>query len=252
MRVFFLIILSSALLFSCSEKQATEEVSAVKVESKEENIIPVGPTDTIDYNFVWINKTYLSQLKKTGAHGKLWNKFKTFAIGLAPNETDLLLLNDENAGFGYFQQVKDQKLYLIPDSEENKTLEVKWLKKGQSFIINIDTLEKTSLTDPNYIVHNLLYKGEYLFNGKTVTFDGEGRIKNLDNFNSYRPEYGEENLDQENIIDLYVDSLHVAEFRADTLNLYKFICEERHNDTRSIACKKGHKGKLKYKLIRKK
>src|SRR5690606_35712161 len=100
---------------------------------------------------------------------------------------------------------------------------------GKSFIINKDTLEKTSLTDLNYILENFLYKGEYLLNGKTVSFDGEGRIKNLGNYIHFRPEYGENNLDQENIIDLDVDSLFAAEFRGNTLNIYEFICDEQDN-----------------------
>ena len=61
-----ILVISMFLSFSCSNsnnrKNAQKEI--------------LLKSDTIDYHYVWINKSYLSELKKEKSQAKLWDKYK--------------------------------------------------------------------------------------------------------------------------------------------------------------------------------
>ena len=208
--------------------------------------------DTIDYSYTWINKSYLSKLRILKSHAKLWDKYEISCIGLAPSEQEMMILVKKfRVSYGYKQKIVNNELLLYPDEpDQTDTVKVIWLEKGKSFLINKDTLVKTTITDPNSILQSLLYLGTYKFNNKTVTFQSDGTINNFD-YDFLIPENADHNIDGNDIVELKnfnERKMFATEFINDTLKIFDFICERF--DTLGINCVKGKKGQLKYSLVK--
>src|SRR5579859_470304 len=97
----------------------------------------ISKIDTIDFSVVWINKSYLTQLKRIKSHAKLWDKYEISWLGLAPNNESMILVKRFWSGGGYKQSIINNELKLISDDQNQPdTLRVVWIEKGKTLLIN--------------------------------------------------------------------------------------------------------------------
>jgi hypothetical protein len=240
-----ILLISMLLSFSCTSFSNRKNV-------QNENLEKV---DTIDYHYIWINKSYLSELKKEKSQSKLWDKYKISYIGIAPNDFDLEVSEKFSTHNLYRQMIVNNNLLLISTEDNNaEILKVKWIKKGKSFQIGDDIFIKTKYDDPVCLLEALLYSSTYYLNDKKVVFKKNGGISNLDNYTYFtaRQSY-QETKSKFDIIELKKDlqlaEAYCAEFKGDTLFLFETMCIEM--DATELNCINYKKGPLRYKLIRK-
>jgi|SRR5579859_6961936 len=218
----------------------------------------ITKVDTIDFSLVWINKSYLTQLQKLKSHAKLWNKYEISYIGLAPNGQRMEVIKKFWTAYSYKQLIINDGLTLIPDEADGTdTLKVTWIEKETTFVVKNDTLTKTTIDDPVNIIEALLYSGEYILNGKTITVKSNGQVEGFGDYDFLQTQGSDYDLRTiNNGLDIvtfkepFKSSIpFVAEFKNDSLFLSDFICEKY--DTMRLYCLAGLKGELKYRLARK-
>lgn len=206
------------LLVSCTSKQQVKET----IPNKQSAVLL--KSDTIDYSYIWLNQAYFKGLNQGMSHAELFDTGEISYFGMAPDNKSLIVVSKFYSGNRYTQSSVGQSLTF----QGMDTLKIVQLQPNL-VKINNDTLFKSKIQDPNYILESILFSGTYqnLGSRELVKIDSLGRIKGIKEFNQINVEYTQANETSYNFVTFTGTNRgkqFIYEFENDTLKLYDQDC----------------------------
>ncbi|MES2138850.1 MAG: hypothetical protein V4511_04035 [Bacteroidota bacterium] len=216
--------------------------------------------DTVtSYSGYWATEKYISVLKETKSPSKSRAKQDFFKIPKSYKDVAPTTIYHEYGIDAYV--LKHKSSYFFKDyysvthpgsSGNNDSTEVFFSDKGNKMKVKEGVYVR--IPENNGIIEEIVFKGQYKSDGKSVTFDGNGTIAGLDSVHFYKasidPYYNMGNTDD--IIHFGKTKeemlMHCYEFKGDTLLIYAIDCLSWKEDVGD--CSKPQKGKLKWTLIK--
>jgi hypothetical protein len=205
----------------------------------------------IPFHGFWATEKYIHTLIKTKSPRQSQDDGEFFQIPLSNRDRAFPCVYHE--GGPDFHVVKHNNSYFLK-ADDNKTdsTEIIITANGSKMKIGDQIYVKTK--ENGGIPEDLLFKGQYNSEDKSVTLNGDGTIVGLDGINYYSVENDYIGPGMDNVDILYFGKTktekrtHCFEFKADTLLIYNIVCKETDDNGNCLDIQKGQ---LKLKLIKK-